>query len=387
MFKNIKINDNKDALLILETGDIYYGKPIGKRGFSIGELCFNTAMTGYQEAISDPSYASQILMFTFPHIGITGTNNDDLESEKIQLNGVIFKNVTKDYSNWRATETLNQWLLSKKVIGITDLNTRKLTVKLRERGALRAAIISNSKKNITYTEVMKKLKNWNGIVNNDLASKVSITKPYIYSSTKKKIIKNNLRVIAIDYGCKKNILELLNSVGFEVVVVPCNFSFDKIMQYKPLGIFLSNGPGDPFATASQALKTIKKLINIKIPIFGICLGHQLLGLALNAKTIKMHHGHHGVNQPVKRINNGQIEITSQNHGFNIEEESLPSNLNISHYSLFDGVIQGIEHKNDPFFSVQYHPEASPGPHDSIYLFEKFKETILKSNFYAKKKRH
>ncbi|PPR25489.1 MAG: Carbamoyl-phosphate synthase small chain [Alphaproteobacteria bacterium MarineAlpha9_Bin4] len=387
MFKNIKIIDDKQALLILETGDIYYGKSIGKKGFSIGELCFNTAMTGYQEAISDPSYASQILMFTFPHIGITGTNKDDLESEKIHLNGVVFKNVTKDCSNWRSTSTLDQWLISKKIVGITNLNTRKLTVKLRENGALRAAILSYSKKNISYLEIIKKLKNWNGILNNDLASKVSVKKPYSYNKTKQKSSKNTLKIVAVDYGCKKNILELLNKVGFEVIVVPCNYSFDKIMQYNPVGIFLSNGPGDPFATAKNAVKTIKKLIKIKIPIFGICLGHQLLGLALDAKTVKMHHGHHGVNQPVKKINDSSIEITSQNHGFNIEEKSLPSNLKVSHYSLFDGVIQGIEHKRDPFFSVQFHPESSPGPHDSRYLFEKFKKTILKSSFYAKKKRY
>ncbi|MBF96952.1 MAG: carbamoyl phosphate synthase small subunit [Pelagibacterales bacterium] len=387
MFKNIKIIDDKQALLILETGDIYYGKSIGKKGFSIGELCFNTAMTGYQEAISDPSYASQILMFTFPHIGITGTNKDDLESEKIHLNGVVFKNVTKDCSNWRSTSTLDQWLISKKIVGITNLNTRKLTVKLRENGALRAAILSYSKKNISYLEIIKKLKNWNGILNNDLASKVSVKKPYSYNKTKQKSSKNTLKIVAVDYGCKKNILELLNKVGFEVIVVPCNYSFDKIMQYNPVGIFLSNGPGDPFATAKNAVKTIKKLIKVKIPIFGICLGHQLLGLALDAKTVKMHHGHHGVNQPVKKINDSSIEITSQNHGFNIEEKSLPSNLKVSHYSLFDGVIQGIEHKRDPFFSVQFHPESSPGPHDSRYLFEKFKKTILKSSFYAKKKRY
>ena len=382
MFKNIKINSNKDAALILETGDVFYGVSIGKRGFSIGELCFNTAMTGYQEAISDPSYASQILMFTFPHIGITGTNNEDLECEKVHLNGVIFKSVSEDFSSWRSNCNLNDWLISKKVIGISDINTRKLTIKLREKGALRGAIISNEKKSFSYHNTIKQLKDWHGIVNNDLASKVSISKPYTYSTKK-----NKIRVVAIDYGCKKNILELLNSVGFEVVVVPYNQSFEEILKHKPHGIFLSNGPGDPLATAKHAVDTIKKLIGIKIPIFGICLGHQLLGLALNAKTVKMHHGHHGVNQPVKNLKNGIIEITSQNHGFNIDEKSLPPYVEVSHYSLFDGVIQGIEHKKEPFFSVQYHPESSPGPHDSRYLFKKFKDYILKSNFYAKKKRY
>jgi len=387
MFKNIKINNNKNAILILETGDIFYGISIGRKGFIIGELCFNTAMTGYQEAISDPSYASQILLFTFPHIGITGTNKDDLESEKVHLNGVVFKNVTNDFSNWRGQYNLNDWLVSKNVVGITDLNTRKLTVKLREKGALRAAIISNRHKKINYEDVIKKLKAWNGIINNDLASKVSVSKPYPLIVNKSKLTKPILKIIAIDYGCKQNILKLLSSIGFEVIVVPCNFSFEKIMKFKPDGIFLSNGPGDPFATADYAVKIIKKLIEIRIPIFGICLGHQLLGLALNAKTVKMHHGHHGVNQPVKNMRNGVIEITSQNHGFNIEKKSLPLDLKVSHYSLFDGVIQGIEHKSYPFFSVQYHPESSPGPHDSRYLFKKFKDIILKSKFYAKKKRY
>ena len=388
MFKNYKIKDFENALLVLETGDIFFGKPIGKLGFTVGELCFNTAMTGYQEAISDPSYASQLLMFTFPHIGITGINDEDIESKKIHLNGVILKHITDDYSNWRSKTSLNNWLISKSVIGITNLNTRNLTVKLREKGALRGAIISKSNSNFSDVEVLKKIKNWNGIVNTDLASKVSVGKPAHYNKANKKDKnRNKIRIVAIDYGCKQNILKLLVNEGFEVILVPSSFSFQKIMNFKPSGIFLSNGPGDPFATAKNVLSIIKKLIEIKIPIFGICLGHQLLGLALNAKTVKMHHGHHGVNQPVKRKFNSSIEITSQNHGFKIEEKSLPKTLNISHYSLFDGVIQGIEHKVDPFFSVQYHPESSPGPHDSRYLFKKFKDIIIESKYYAKKKRY
>tara|TARA_B100001989_G_scaffold106314_1_gene74489 strand:+ start:4457 stop:5620 length:1164 start_codon:yes stop_codon:yes gene_type:complete len=387
MFKNIKINNDHNAILVLETGDVFFGQSIGKKGFTIGELCFNTAMTGYQEAISDPSYASQILMFTFPHIGITGINMEDIECEKIHLNGVIFKYVTKDSSNWRSTGTLNKWLLSNKVIGITNINTRTLTIKLRKKGALKAGIFSSSLKNINIPYIISKIRKWNGIINNDIASKITCSKPYFFPRIKEHSKKKILKIVAIDYGCKKNILELLSSSGFEVIVVPCNFTAKQIMQYKPAGVFLSNGPGDPFATANHAIKIIRDLIKIKIPIFGICLGHQLLGLALNAKTVKMHHGHHGVNQPVKNLNNNRIEITSQNHGFKIEEKSLPSNLKVSHYSLFDGVIQGIEHKKDPFFSVQYHPESSPGPHDSRYLFNKFMETIKKSNFYAKKKRY
>mgnify|MGYP001220367272 FL=1 len=387
MFKNIKINKHQNAILVLETGDIFFGQSIGKKGLTIGELCFNTAMTGYQEAISDPSYASQILMFTFPHIGITGINDEDIECEKIHLNGVIFNNVTEDYSNWRSRGTLGQWLFLNNIVGITNLNTRELTIKLREQGALKAAILSKETKNFSVSNILNKINSWNGIINNDLASKVTCSEPYVFSKRKEITKKNSIKIVAIDYGCKKNILELLNSCGFEVVVVPCHYSVEKIMQYKPFGIFLSNGPGDPFATAKYSIKIIRELIKIKIPIFGICLGHQLLGLALNAKTVKMHHGHHGVNQPVKSLVNNNIEITSQNHGFKIEKKSLPSNLKISHYSLFDGVIQGIEHKKEPFFSVQYHPESSPGPHDSRYLFSKFMEVIKKSKFYAKKKRY
>ncbi len=379
MFLSNKKLKFSSAALILENGDIFYGKGIGQKGVKLGELCFNTSMTGYQEAISDPSYASQILLFTFPHIGITGINNIDIESEKIYLNGVVFRTVTQDYSSWRANANLDSWLKKKKVIGITNVNTRDLTLKIRENGALKAAIINGVSNKTNIKNIIYKINDWEGIVDTDLAKLVTCKKPFLLKTKKNSSKKEKLvDIVAIDYGCKKNIYNLFIENGFRVSVVPCSFSFDQVMKYKPKGIFLSNGPGDPLATSEYSRELIKKFIEVKIPIFGICLGHQLLGTALGAKTKKMHHGHHGVNQPVKNINKNTIEITSQNHGFMIDEKTLPKYLKITHTSLFDGVIQGIEHKSLPFFSVQYHPESSPGPHDSRYLFEKFKNLILRN---------
>lgn len=384
MFFKSNITNYSKAALILENGDIFTGVGVGKKGKTIGEVCFNTAMTGYQEAITDPSYASQILMFTFPHIGITGVNKEDNESKKIYLNGVIFRSLSNDYSNWRGLNSLNSWLKQNKVVGITDINTRDLTIKIREMGALNATIVNGVDKNTNFKEILAETSKWKGIKNLDLAKKVSCKLPYVYKN--KKNSKELINIVAIDYGCKKNILDLFDYNNFRITVVPCNYTYEQIIKHKPSGVFLSNGPGDPFATSKYALKAISKIIQNNIPIFGICLGHQLLALALNAKTIKMHHGHHGVNQPVKYMTNKKIEITSQNHGFMIDIKSLPKHLRVSHISLFDNVIQGIEHKNKPFFSIQYHPESSPGPHDSRYLFEKFKNLIDK-NRYAQKKRY
>ncbi|GIR09484.1 MAG: carbamoyl-phosphate synthase small chain [Alphaproteobacteria bacterium] len=347
---------------------------IGSKGQVTGELCFNTAMTGYQEAISDPSYASQILMFTFPHIGITGVNNEDIENKKIFLNGVIFRELSNHYSNWRALKSLSKWLIQNNVIGVTNLNTRNLTIKVREKGALKATIINGIKKNLNIKSLVKKTADWSGINDNDLAKVVSCKKPYVYKNITNS--KNRINIVAIDFGCKKNILDLFLENNFRVTVVPYTYSYDQIMKFKPKGVFLSNGPGDPFATSRLVLQTIKKLIKNNMPLFGICLGHQILGLALGANTIKMHHGHHGVNQPVKNLNNNKIEITSQNHGFMIDPKTLLKEIKVSHISLFDNTIQGIEHVSKPFFSVQYHPESSPGPHDSRYLFNKFKKNIL-----------
>ena len=377
MFFKSNITNFSKASLILENGDTFSGIGIGKKGKTVGEICFNTSMTGYQEAITDPSYSSQILMFTFPHIGITGTNNEDIESKKIFLNGVIFRSISYNFSNWRGIATLNNWLFKNNVIGISNINTRDLTIKIRKLGALKATIVNGVDSQYNNKELLKTTKKWPGIANLDLAKKVTCKNSYIYKNIRKS--KNNINIVAIDFGCKKNILDILTKNNFRVTVVPCTFSFKQIMQYKPAGVFLSNGPGDPFATSKYALETIKQIIKKEIPTFGICLGHQLLALALEAKTKKMHHGHHGVNQPVKNTLTNKIEITSQNHGFMVEKHSLPKNLKISHLSLFDNIIQGIEHKSKPFFSVQYHPESSPGPHDSKYLFDKFKKLIVSKN--------
>ncbi len=375
MFFKSNISNFSKAILILENGDIFPCQGIGSKGQVTGELCFNTAMTGYQEAISDPSYASQILMFTFPHIGITGVNNEDIENKKIFLNGVIFKELSNHYSNWRSLKSLNKWLVQNNVIGVTNLNTRNLTIKVREKGALKATLINGVKKNLNIKSLVKKTKDWSGINDNDLAKFVSCKKPYVYKNIT--TLKNRIDIVAIDFGCKKNILDLFLEYNFRVTVVPYTFSYDQIMKFKPKGVFLSNGPGDPFATSKLVLQTIKQLVRNNMPLFGICLGHQILGLALGANTIKMHHGHHGVNQPVKNLNNNKIEITSQNHGFMVDPKTLLQDIIVSHISLFDKSIQGIEHISKPFFSVQYHPESSPGPHDSRYLFNKFKNNILK----------
>ena len=377
MFFKSNITNFSKASLILENGDIFSGIGIGKKGKTVGEICFNTSMTGYQEAITDPSYSSQILMFTFPHIGITGTNKEDIESKEVFLNGVIFRSISYNFSNWRGIDTLNNWLFKNNVIGISNINTRDLTIKIRKLGALKATIVNGVDSKYNNKELLKKTKKWPGIANLDLAKKVTCKNAYIYKNIRKS--KKNIDIVAIDFGCKKNILDILTKNNFRVIVVPCTFSFKQIMQYKPSGVFLSNGPGDPFATSKYALEAIKQIIKKEIPTFGICLGHQLLALALNAKTKKMHHGHHGVNQPVKNTLTDKIEITSQNHGFMVDKHSLPKNLKISHVSLFDNIIQGIEHKSKPFFSVQYHPESSPGPHDSKYLFDKFKKLIESKN--------
>jgi carbamoyl-phosphate synthase small subunit len=382
MFFKSNITNFSKASLILENGDIFSGIGIGKKGKTVGEICFNTSMTGYQEAITDPSYSSQILTFTFPHIGITGTNKEDIESKKIFLNGVIFRSISYNFSNWRGIDNLNDWLLKNNVIGISNINTRALTIKIRNLGALKATIFNGVDNKSNYKEILNTTKKWSGIANLDLAKKVTCKKPYVYKNIRKS--KDNIDIVAIDFGCKKNILDIFTKNNFRVTVVPCTYNLKQIIRYNPDGIFLSNGPGDPLATSKYALDTIKQILEKEIPTFGICLGHQLLALALDAKTKKMHHGHHGVNQPVKNIFTDRIEITSQNHGFMVEKSSLPDSLKISHISLFDNIIQGIEHKYKPFFSVQYHPESSPGPHDSRYLFNKFKD-LIKSKNNAKKK--
>ena len=388
--KNLK-KINSTAILVLENGNIFRGFGLGFQGTATGEVCFNTAITGYQEIISDPSYAEQIINFTFPHIGNVGTNKEDHESEKIWTKGVIFNSEITDPSNYRSLNHLDAWLKKNKIVGISGLDTRNLTNFIRDKGAPKGTIAHLKNKNFNISKLINETKKWSGLKNLDLAQKVSTKKNYTWSGLKtwKKEIgyeknkKNKLNVVAIDYGIKKNILRYFSDFNCHVTVVSCKTSATDILKLKPHGVFLSNGPGDPAATGKYAINIIKDLIKNNLPIFGICLGHQILALTLGAKTKKMKLGHRGANHPVKNLLKGNVEITSQNHGFEIVRESLPKNIEITHTSLFDNCIEGIRLKNKPVFSVQYHPESNPGPQDSVYLFQEFVNEMKKN---AKKKR-
>jgi len=380
------------GVLVLENKNIIRGIGIGHQGIATGEVCFNTSLTGYQEIISDPSYAGQIINFTFPHIGNVGTNNEDHESDKIWTKGVIFNSEITNPSNYRSLKNLDTWLKKNKIVGITGLDTRSLTNLIRDRGAPKGTICNNKKGNFNLKKLLNSSIKWPGLKGLDLAETVTTKKKYIWQGFKtwkqeigfKKNKKKLYKIIAIDYGIKKNILRYFSNFNCEAIVVPCNLGAKEIVKLKPDGIFLSNGPGDPAATGRYAINIIQKLIKENIPIFGICLGHQLLALALKAKTKKMKLGHRGANHPVKNLINNKVEITSQNHGFEIVKESLPKNVVVTHKSLFDNCIEGIKLKNKPVFSVQYHPESNPGPQDSHYLFNQFIKEVKKN---AKKKRH
>ena len=389
-------NSNKPhfspAILVLENKSIFKGMGLGCQGDATGEVCFNTSLTGYQEIISDPSYAGQIINFTFPHIGNVGTNNEDLESDKIWTRGVIFNSEITSASNYRSLKNLDEWLKKNKIVGITGLDTRSLTNYIRDKGAPKGTISNNKKGNFNIKKLLNNSIKWPGLNGLDLAQEVTTKKIYKWKGLKtwkkgkgfEKNKKKSLKIVAIDYGIKKNILRYFSNYDCEIIVVPCKKSADEILKLKPNGIFLSNGPGDPSATGKYAIKTIQKLIKANLPIFGICLGHQILALALNAKTKKMKLGHRGANHPVKNLINNKVEITSQNHGFEILKESLGKNIQITHKSLFDNCIEGIKLKNKPVFSVQYHPESNPGPQDSHYLFSDFIKEVKKN---AKKKRY
>ena len=389
----ISINPHfPSAILVLENKSIFKGIGLGYQGDATGEVCFNTSLTGYQEIISDPSYAGQIINFTFPHIGNVGTNNEDLESDKIWTRGVIFNSEITNPSNYRSIKNLDEWLKKNKIVGITGLDTRSLTNYIRDMGAPKGTISNNRKGNFNIKKLLNNSTKWPGLNGLDLAQEVTTKKIYKWKGLKtwkkgkgfEKNKKKSLKVVAIDYGIKKNILRYFSNYDCEIVVVPCKKSADEILKLKPNGIFLSNGPGDPAATGKYAIKIIQKLIKANLPIFGICLGHQILALALNAKTKKMKLGHRGANHPVKNLINNKIEITSQNHGFEILKESLGKNVQVTHKSLFDNCIEGIKLKNKPVFSVQYHPESNPGPQDSHYLFGDFIKEVKKN---AKKKRY
>ena len=380
------------GILVLDNKLVFKGIGLGYQGTSTGEVCFNTSLTGYQEIISDPSYAGQIINFTFPHIGNVGTNNEDLESDKIWTKGVIFNSEITSPSNYRALQTLDKWLKKNQIVGLTGLDTRSLTNLIRDKGAPKGTITNNKNGKFNIKKLTNMSVKWPGLNGLDLAKEVSTKKTYIWKGFRtwkkdigyKKNTKKKFKIIAVDYGIKKNILRYFSDYNCEVKVVSCKLTADEIVKLKPDGIFLSNGPGDPAATGKYAIDTVQKLIKLNYPIFGICLGHQILALALNAKTKKMKLGHRGANHPVKNLINNSVEITSQNHGFVVIEKSLSKNIQITHKSLFDNTIEGIKLKNKPVFSVQYHPEANPGPQDSQYLFKNFIQDVKK---HAKKKRH
>ena len=386
-----KISQIHTGILVLENKTIFKGVGIGYQGTATGEVCFNTSLTGYQEIISDPSYAGQIINFTFPHIGNVGTNNEDLESDKVWTKGVIFNSEITSPSNYRSFVHLDLWLKKNKIVGITGLDTRSLTNFIRDKGAPKGTISFSKKGNFNISKLANITNKWSGLNNLDLAEQVTTKKNYVWSGFKTwkketgylKNKKNSLHVVAIDYGIKKNILRYFSDLNCKVTVVSCNTAAKDILKLKPNGIFLSNGPGDPAATGKYAIGIIKELIKNNLPIFGICLGHQILALTLGAKTKKMKLGHRGANHPVKNLIKDNVEITSQNHGFEIVRETLPKNIEVTHKSLFDNCIEGIRLKNKPIFSVQYHPESNPGPQDSVYLFEEFINNIKKN---AKKKR-
>ncbi len=373
------------GILVLADGMVIRGNGFGAEGVAVGEVCFNTAMTGYQEIMTDPSYAGQIVTFTFPHIGNVGTNSEDVEALNPHARGCIVREPVTGPSNFRAEGNFDAWLKSNGRIGLSGVDTRALTRRIRELGAPNAVIAHRKDGVFDVDELLALAREWPGLEGMDLARGVSTLQTYPWrdglwtlgEGYARKVTKGDTnaapgpRVVAIDYGLKHNILRNLVDTGCEITVVPATASFDDIMAHKPQGLFLSNGPGDPAATGEYAVPVIRKWLDTGKPLFGICLGHQMLGLAVGAKTVKMFQGHRGANHPVKRLSDGRVEITSMNHGFAVDAATLPANARATHVSLFDGSNCGFELTDAPAFSVQYHPEASPGPQDSHYLFERF----------------
>lgn len=376
------------AVLVLSDGTVFFGSGFGASGKAVGEVCFNTSMTGYQEILTDPSYAGQIITFTFPHIGNVGTNDEDVEAGRVAARGLVVRTDVTAPSNWRSLEGFDSWLQKNNVIGISGIDTRALTARIRDGGAPNG-VICHAPDGVFDIEALKhEAASWAGLDGMDLA--LEVTREGIGTwdegfgvwastnhlpSSPSPVPSPPFHVIAIDYGAKRNILRCLVNAGCRVTVVPAQTSFDEIIRLNPDGVFLSNGPGDPAATGVYAVPVIRAVLDAGIPLFGICLGHQMLGLALGGRTTKMPRGHRGANHPVKDLQTGKVEITSQNHGFMVIPETLPANAEVTHVSLFDGSNEGLRLKDKPAFSVQYHPEASPGPHDSHYLFERFVEMM------------
>jgi carbamoyl-phosphate synthase small subunit len=366
------------ACLALADGTIFYGMGFGAVGETVAELCFNTAMTGYQEIMTDPSYAGQIITFTFPHIGNTGVNTDDDETADPVAAGMVVKWDPTEASNWRATGELKSWLAARNRIGMGGVDTRRLTRAIRQQGAPHVALAHHPDGVFDLEKLVAKARAFAGLEGLDLAKDVTCAQSYHWNEMlwawpegHQPQTQARHKVVAVDFGAKRNILRCLASAGCDVTVLPASASAEDVLALNPDGVFLSNGPGDPAATGVYAVPMIQGVLATDIPVFGICLGHQMLALALGARTIKMNHGHHGANHPVKDMQTGKVEITSMNHGFTVDSQTLPAGVIETHVSLFDGSNCGIRLDGRPVFSVQYHPEASPGPQDSYYLFERF----------------
>jgi len=377
------------ALLVLSDGSVIEGQGLGATGQAVGEVCFNTAMTGYQEILTAPSYSGQIITFTFPHIGNVGTNDEDIETVNMAaesgIRGVVLAAAITDPANYRAAKHLDAWLKSRNLIGISGVDTRALTALIRDKGVPNGVIAHAPDGDFDVDVLKAAAANWPGLVGMDLAKDASTTQSHPWSQTTWKwdtgfgdTNGGTFKVVAIDYGIKRNILRLLTDAGCNVTVLPATATADDVLAHQPDGVFLSNGPGDPAATGSYSVETIRKIVDKEVPTFGICLGHQMLALALGGKTMKMHQGHHGANHPVFDHTTGKVEITSMNHGFAVDADSLPDNVEQTHVSLFDGSNCGLAMRDKPVFSVQYHPEASPGPRDSHYLFKRFTDLMESS---------
>ncbi|QDL92600.1 glutamine-hydrolyzing carbamoyl-phosphate synthase small subunit [Paroceanicella profunda] len=367
------------ACLVLADGSIFYGRGFGATGTTVAELCFNTAMTGYQEIMTDPSYAGQIVTFTFPHIGNTGVNDEDDETTEPVAAGMVVKWDPTEPSNWRSAGDLPDWLARRGRIAIGGIDTRRLTRLIRLQGIPHVALQHNPDGVFDVEDLLQKARSFKGMVGADLAREVTCAQSYRWNEMRwswpegyRPREGEGRRVVAIDYGAKRNILRCLASAGCDVTVLPASATAEDVLAHDPEGLFLSNGPGDPAATGEYAVPMIRSVMEQSgMPVFGICLGHQMLALALGARTVKMNHGHHGANHPVKDLETGKVEITSMNHGFTVDSQTLPEGVKETHVSLFDGSNCGIRMRDRPVFSVQYHPEASPGPMDSSYLFERF----------------
>ena len=371
-------SDKPTACLVLADGTVFYGRGFGATGDTVAELCFNTAMTGYQEIMTDPSYAGQVVTFTFPHVGNVGVNPEDDETADPVAAGMVVKWDPTEPSNWRSTDELTAWLGKRGRIGIGGVDTRRLTRAIRQQGAPHVALAHDPEGNFDIEALVEKARAFPGLEGLDLDKEVTCAQSYQWDEMRwawpdgyTKRAEPGHKVVAVDFGAKRNILRCLASAGCDVTVLPATATADEVLAHNPDGVFLSNGPGDPAATGEYAVPMIKEVLKANLPVFGICLGHQMLALALGAKTIKMNHGHHGANHPVKDHDTGKVEITSMNHGFTVDSQTLPEGVRETHVSLFDGSNCGIAMDGRPVFSVQYHPEASPGPQDSYYLFERF----------------